>query len=684
MRVVMKVKVIIFFVLLFVIINGSVYFVSKINAQERIELELKDNLESLNTHYEILLHTHKSTAKALYIGTVENSKVIEILKEAQGATQERKTVLRDELQKQVNPLYERAKLKDVLQFQFVLPNNESFLRMHKPSKFGDDLTGIRADFKYTNETKKPVNVFTQGRTSHGFRNTFPIFDKNENYLGALEISFSSDSFQWYLNHISHIHTHFLVNKNIFDSKAWVRDDLIIKYFQSSENSDFMLSVLGMHSKESCIDNNRVKLAPIKEEIEFKMLQMKEFTSYVEYQNKIEVISFMPIKNLDDKAIAWLVSYEKSEFIDLTLHSLMMVRIVAFIFSILVIFLIIREMKLKKLRDYEEHIFSLVNIIEKRDSYTAGHTQRVAEYSVKVAKEMGFSQMKQDEIYKASILHDIGKISTPDSILLKPGKLNDLEYEIIKEHSEVGYGLLKNVEIYKDIAEIMRHHHERYDGKGYPQGLRGNETPLLSQIMIVTDAFDAMTTNRIYKPKKSVAEAIDELKELSSKQFNPKVVQAAVIALKDIEIEDTITQQPKTKMEKERFSYFYRDQVSGVYNKEYLELVLAYNGSRKLNVTCLNAIYLNNFSQYNKKYGWDRGDIFLKEFAQTIHHIDKEAFVFRIYGDDFIILSRKHCDIQEFVPRLEELLVDTGITAKYKHHDMDDTHIMTLAELDEHF
>ncbi len=678
----MKIKVIIFFALLLVIINGSVYFVSKINAQERIDLTIEDNLQTLQTHYEILRHTYKETAEALYIGTVEKKRVIEILSKVQNLNEKEKKPFREELQKLLTLLYKRAKIKNVLQYHFVLPDNESFLRMHKPSKFGDDLEDIRADFKYTNRTKKPITGFVQGRTSHGFRNIFPIFGEDKNYLGAMEISFSSDNLQWYLNDISHIHTHFLVDKKIFKTNAWERNDLLIEYVQSSENSQYMLALGDNHSQEICIKRNAVKLQPILDELKQKMTEAKQFSKYIEYDGRVEVISFIPIKNLSDVPVAWLVSYEESIFIELTKHSIKMVRTVAFLFSLFLIFMIFREIKRREREDYEEHIFSLVNIIDKRDSYTAGHTHRVAEYSLMVAKEMGFSKREQDKIYKAGILHDIGKISTPDSILLKPGKLNRLEFEIIKEHSEVGYELLKQVGIYKEIAEIMRHHHERYDGGGYPQGLKGNEIPLLAQIMALTDAFDAMTTNRIYKPKKSVVEAIEEIKELSAKQFHPKVVKAAIRALASVKIEEKITQEPKTKMEKERFSYFYKDQVSGGYNRDYLEVTLAYSSEERLKTSCINIIYLNNFSQYNKKNGWNSGDVLLRKIAESLNNIDEDALVFRVYGDDFVVLSRKHCDIEEYIPVLDGILLGTNVSAKYKHYDIGESDTMSMSKLDE--
>jgi len=341
----------------------------------------------------------------------------------------------------------------------------------------------------------------------------------------------------------------------------------------------------------------------------------------------------------------------------------------------------REIVERKIKDYEQHIFSLVNIIEQRDSYTAGHTQRVAKYSVLIAKEMGFNQEKIDDMYRASMLHDIGKISTPDSILLKPGKLTALEYDIIKEHVVVSYELLNKVDIYKDIAEIIRHHHEHYDGSGYPQGLKGDEIPILSQIMTVADAFDAMTTNRIYKARKSVDIALLELKELSGKQFNREVVKAASNALCCIEVELGISQKPNTKIERERFSYFYRDQVTGIYNREYLEFVLAYNHSDEFNINCINSIYLHHFGQYNQKNGWAKGDKLLKEFAEAIEALGHNDLVFRMYGDDFLVLNEKHYNISDDINKLMKTLEGTGLDITHKHFDISEENIKSLEDLE---
>ena len=335
----------------------------------------------------------------------------------------------------------------------------------------------------------------------------------------------------------------------------------------------------------------------------------------------------------------------------------------------------------KIKDYEQHIFSLVNIIEERDSYTAGHTQRVAQYSVLIAEEMGFNDEKIDDMHRACMLHDIGKISTPDSILLKPGKLTPLEYDIIKEHVVVSYELLCEVDIYKDIADIIRHHHEHYDGSGYPQGLKGDEIPLMSQIMTVADSFDAMTTNRIYKSRKSVPLAIEELKALAGKQFHGEVVRAASIALEDMEVETTITQRPKSKIEKERFSYFYKDQVTGAYNKDYLEFVLAYNHADEFNANYLSCIYLHNFSHYNKENSWEEGDKFLKNIASQLNAVCNEDFVFRIYGDHFIILKENACVIEDYISAISMVLEGTGVTSSHKSFGITEEKIVDISVLE---
>jgi len=292
----------------------------------------------------------------------------------------------------------------------------------------------------------------------------------------------------------------------------------------------------------------------------------------------------------------------------------------------------------KKRTQEQIIFSMIEILESRDSYTAGHTKRVAKYCELIAREMNHSEKDIELVKTAAWLHDIGKVSTPDSVLLKPGKLNDEEYKIIQQHLNSGYDILKNIDEYKNIADVMREHHEKYNGKGYPRGLKGDEIRPLSRIMIVADAFDAMTTNRIYKAKKSIKEALLELEEMSMVQFHPDVVSAAVIALKYIKIDTDISQNPQTLLEEQRFSHFYKDKLTDLYAIEYIELVLTHY--MEADDIYMYIIELKNFSTYNKEYGWNEGNNFLVEFSEYLKNIFIDSFIFRIEGDDFMIASAK--------------------------------------------
>lgn len=299
---------------------------------------------------------------------------------------------------------------------------------------------------------------------------------------------------------------------------------------------------------------------------------------------------------------------------------------------------------EKISNYHEVLLALVEMIEQRDTYTGGHSLRVAKYSKLIAQEMGLDDNTCELVYQAGILHDIGKIAIPDSILLKPARLNNVEYEIIKEHANMGYELLKNVTTFKQIAKIIKSHHERFDGSGYPDGLNSYEIPLLSQIMGVADTFDAITTSRIYKNKKDVKDALDEINSLKNVYFSESVINAALKALDNLTIEPDISQLPVSQLEKERFSYFYKDQVTLCYNYNYLVLFLSKQDLMQ-KFSYLSAFKLKNFNLYNKKYGWEKGNEFLFQISNYLKKvIGKDSMVFRIHGDDFFILSKNKVDI----------------------------------------
>lgn len=178
---------------------------------------------------------------------------------------------------------------------------------------------------------------------------------------------------------------------------------------------------------------------------------------------------------------------------------------------------------EQIRMSNETILSIANAVEARDKQTGRHSLRVAVYSMLIAAELGFDADELENIRQIGLLHDIGKIGVPDSILSKPKKLTEEEYNIMKTHVDIGGEILKDFTHIKNVADGAKYHHERYDGKGYNTGLKGEEIPLTARIIGLADAFDAMTSNRVYRKAISMDHVIDELKKGKGTQFDPSLV-----------------------------------------------------------------------------------------------------------------------------------------------------------------
>jgi HD-GYP domain-containing protein (c-di-GMP phosphodiesterase class II) len=177
------------------------------------------------------------------------------------------------------------------------------------------------------------------------------------------------------------------------------------------------------------------------------------------------------------------------------------------------------------------LMSLVSAIEAKDPYTQQHSSRVTDYSLRVAEEMHCRPDDLRKLESAGPLHDIGKIGIKDNILNKPGRLTTEEFEHIKTHPLIGENIVSPLGLDEEELSIIRNHHERWDGKGYPDGIRGEEIPFLSRILAVADSFDAMSSDRAYRKALPYAVCIDELKENSGSQFDPNIVKAALSVFK---------------------------------------------------------------------------------------------------------------------------------------------------------
>ncbi len=170
----------------------------------------------------------------------------------------------------------------------------------------------------------------------------------------------------------------------------------------------------------------------------------------------------------------------------------------------------------------ESIETFTGFIDAKDPYTNGHSKRVATYTRMIAKEMGYEGEELDRIYYVALLHDCGKIGVPDNILRKPGRLTDEEFEIIKSHTVRGGEILSSFKSLKNVGEGALYHHERYDGKGYPEGKAGEDIPLIARMICVADSFDAMNSNRVYRKKLTKEYILNEIEKNKGLQFDPKI------------------------------------------------------------------------------------------------------------------------------------------------------------------
>jgi HD-GYP domain-containing protein (c-di-GMP phosphodiesterase class II) len=191
------------------------------------------------------------------------------------------------------------------------------------------------------------------------------------------------------------------------------------------------------------------------------------------------------------------------------------------------------------QELEEMFFqtaeSLADAIEKRDPYTGGHTKRVTLFSLATAKYLPLSPLEKKWLKIASVLHDIGKIGIEDQILRKPERLNPEEFNLIKRHSGMGAEIIEHIRQLREIVPGVKYHHEQINGRGYPEGLKGEDIPILAKIVAVADTYDAITTDRPYRKAMEKETAIKELKRCSGIQFDSKVVEAFIQAYQKGEI-----------------------------------------------------------------------------------------------------------------------------------------------------
>lgn len=297
------------------------------------------------------------------------------------------------------------------------------------------------------------------------------------------------------------------------------------------------------------------------------------------------------------------------------------------------------------------IMSIANTIDAKDKYTSGHSIRVAKCSMAIARELGWTEEEQQNIQYVALLHDIGKIGIPDAVLNKPSNLTEEEFAMIKKHPIIGGEILKEIHTIPHVQEGALFHHERYDGKGYPHGLKGRDIPLFGRIVCIADTYDAMSTDRVYRKRLSDEKIISEYEKYKGTQFDPNLTSLFVRMLKNgYTVENDNSPEAKRSEStilldsvlkecmEEAANISMTDTLTGLYNKTYAqshveELLRSNHGG------ALFMMDMDDFKRINDVYGHIIGDQVLKIYAGVMRKASTGADILcRVGGDEFIMFN----------------------------------------------
>ncbi|MBR2275261.1 MAG: HD domain-containing protein, partial [Lachnospiraceae bacterium] len=294
------------------------------------------------------------------------------------------------------------------------------------------------------------------------------------------------------------------------------------------------------------------------------------------------------------------------------------------------------------------IMTIANTIDAKDEYTRGHSRRVSEYSAAIAEELGFKGDELRDIRFIGLLHDIGKIGVPDNVLNKAGKLSKAEYTLMQEHTTTGGEILKDITMIDNLDVGAKYHHERYDGSGYPEGLKGEEIPLIARIIGVADAYDAMTSNRVYRRHLSHDRVVEELKKGRGSQFDPKVCDVLLKLMEEDRLpklnpeDESIEVKQGTKIlsrvidraEALASEEFHYDDLTGTLSRETGTRVI----QEKIGEEGQGSIFIfdiDNFRRVNEKEGFMIGDRYLNMVAKEIRKLSEDITISRFGSDEFV-------------------------------------------------
>lgn len=312
------------------------------------------------------------------------------------------------------------------------------------------------------------------------------------------------------------------------------------------------------------------------------------------------------------------------------------------------------------------IMTVANTVDAKDDYTKGHSMRVAAYSELLAQRLGWSEEEIQNIYYVAMLHDVGKIGVPDAVLNKPFRLTDVEFRLIKGHTLVGAEILNDFKMFPNVNVGAKYHHERYDGRGYPEGLKGESIPLVARVIGLVDSYDAMTSNRVYRRRLNDDVVMQELEKGKGSQWDPELVDIFVDLIKEGALE-------KMWMPEEDLAtpIFDSGKIMGIAMGaedilespvDYLTGVLSrQKGEHDISISLraeggtLMLIDLDHFRHINDVHGHLMGDYALKVVADVLKDVCGNEIVCRTGGDEFLYYLAGITDEEAVTQKVKELL-----------------------------
>ncbi|MCR5432180.1 MAG: diguanylate cyclase [Lachnospiraceae bacterium] len=343
---------------------------------------------------------------------------------------------------------------------------------------------------------------------------------------------------------------------------------------------------------------------------------------------------------------------------------------------------------------------IANTVDKKDPLAAEHSNNVAWFSVEIAKKLGWDSEDLYNLQNLALIHDIGNIGVPESIIRKKGQLTPEEYETVKKHTSLGKNILSDMTVIRKAAEVAETHHERFDGKGYPNGISGRDIPIEARIIAIADAVDSMTNDRSFRQKLSREEVLTELRNGRGTQFDPELVDIALDLLSDDEFkrdeeaairEEEMTAENSKLLQNVLSSYtgksqraHVRDPLTGLWSSSYaMDEIDSYLSDKRAN-GCFMLIDIDGFSQINDNLGHIVGDSVIKNISVILSEMMRnDDIISRVGGDEFILFFKDGGNKDFATAKAEEIILylDDGLKNPVSDERISVSIGITLAQTD---